>query len=331
MDHASSSGFDIQNLATSGANDFVGNTCISARNAPCPSVGPSLIANPNPIPVTRSAIGQTTISWNAPDAQVIEIHIGAPDGKLFTINGNRGSMQTEVWVTDGMTFYLQDVTGGKPLTSVYTLATLVVHLQTTVTNQGMPLIGRWSSGLSIGAAALFVSMSLFLISLLPRGRAGFAGAALALVILLFLPVIRAQPQPSPAKETNTLDRMLASKKSQQELARYVFDNYGCTGCHTLGAAGKLGFTSRGKEAGQQFEGCIRMLTDMNTIAGVPGNLRSAPQREKAARFEDFGCTVCHKAAEGKMALTEVGLKLMNAHVGCVDVEKRMAKGSRTSH
>jgi hypothetical protein len=33
------------------------------------------------------------------------------------------------WVPDGMTFYLQDVTGGKPLTSDYTLATLVVNLQ----------------------------------------------------------------------------------------------------------------------------------------------------------------------------------------------------------
>jgi hypothetical protein len=32
-------------------------------------------------------------------------------------------------VTDGTTFYLQDVSGGKPLTANNTLATVVVHLQ----------------------------------------------------------------------------------------------------------------------------------------------------------------------------------------------------------
>lgn len=93
-------------------------------------IGPSLTASPNPIPVTGNAfVGSTTISWSAPDAQVIEIHIGSPDGPLLTRMGNRGSIQTDNWVLDGMTFYLQDVTGGKPLTSDYTLAMLVVHLQ----------------------------------------------------------------------------------------------------------------------------------------------------------------------------------------------------------
>src|SRR6185369_8942781 len=77
VDHASAtSGFDVQNLATPGANDFVGNTCVTSINAPCPSLGPTLTANPNPIPVTGNAIlGSTTISWNAPDAELIEIRI----------------------------------------------------------------------------------------------------------------------------------------------------------------------------------------------------------------------------------------------------------------
>ena len=65
----------------------------------------------------------------APNAQVIEIHVGSPTGALFTQNTNRGSMTTGAWITDGMTFYLQDVTGGLPLTSANTLATAVVHLQ----------------------------------------------------------------------------------------------------------------------------------------------------------------------------------------------------------
>ena len=91
--------------------------------------GASITAVPNPIPVTGSALGTATISWNAPNAQVIEVHVGSPTGALFTQNGNRGSMTTGPWITDGMTFYLQDVTGGLALTSANTLATSVVHLQ----------------------------------------------------------------------------------------------------------------------------------------------------------------------------------------------------------
>lgn len=92
-------------------------------------IGSFLSASPNPIPVTGNAfLGSTTISWSAPDAQAIEIHIGSPDGPLFTVAGNGGSAQTGNWVPEGMTFYLQDVTGGKPLTSDNTLATLTVHL-----------------------------------------------------------------------------------------------------------------------------------------------------------------------------------------------------------
>jgi len=107
-------------------NTFMSNTLTTAETW----IGPILTANPNPIPVTGNAsFGSTTISWSAPDAQVIEIHIGAPDGRLFTRMGSRGSAQTGDWVNDGATFYLQDVTGGKPLTLDYTLATLVVHLQ----------------------------------------------------------------------------------------------------------------------------------------------------------------------------------------------------------
>ena len=90
---------------------------------------PFLIASPNPIQVTGTAYGTTTISWNAPSASNVEIHVGSPNGPLFASGGNRGSQQTGPWVADGTTFYLQDVTGGKTLTGSNTLATLVVHLQ----------------------------------------------------------------------------------------------------------------------------------------------------------------------------------------------------------
>ena len=56
VDHTANSGFDIKNLADAGANNFVGNICVSSLNAPCPSVGPSLTASPNPILVTGNAL-----------------------------------------------------------------------------------------------------------------------------------------------------------------------------------------------------------------------------------------------------------------------------------
>jgi hypothetical protein len=92
--------------------------------------GASLIASPNPIPIPATAqFGSALISWNAPNAQVIEIHVGSPNGVLFAEGGNRGSAPTGLWVDEGTTFYLQDVTKGLPLTAANTLATLVMHLQ----------------------------------------------------------------------------------------------------------------------------------------------------------------------------------------------------------
>jgi len=74
--------------------------------------------------------GQTTITWNAPSAQVIQVRVGSPTGALFTDNGPSGSMTTGQWVNNGTTLYLQDVTGGKALTPVNTLATLVINVVT---------------------------------------------------------------------------------------------------------------------------------------------------------------------------------------------------------
>ena len=131
VDHPSTtSGVDVLNLATPDANTFVGNTCVTSINAPCPSIGFTLTANPNPIPVTGAAVlGMTTISWIAPGAEAVEVRIGSPNGALFTGGSSRGSAQTGLWVPDGMTFYLQDISGGKPLTAENTLATVVVRLQ----------------------------------------------------------------------------------------------------------------------------------------------------------------------------------------------------------
>ncbi len=91
--------------------------------------GASIESNPNPITVGDMFNGMSRISWNAPNAESVEIRIGSPNGTLFAAGGNRGSANTGPWVSDGMAFFLQDVTGGKLLTADNTLASVVVHLR----------------------------------------------------------------------------------------------------------------------------------------------------------------------------------------------------------
>jgi parallel beta-helix repeat protein len=130
VSNPASNGFDIWNLSPAGANTFQANVCLTSVNAPCPASAPSLTASPNPIPVTGAAdYGMTTISWMAEGAEAVEVRIGSPNGALFAGGSSRGSAQTGLWVPDGMTFYLQDISGGKPLTAENTLATVVVRLQ----------------------------------------------------------------------------------------------------------------------------------------------------------------------------------------------------------
>jgi hypothetical protein len=76
----------------------------------------------------HSGLGVTELIWSAPAGVAIEIHVGSPSGPLFTAGGNAGRAPTAKWVTNGMQFYLQDVTGGKPLTSENTLAVARVEV-----------------------------------------------------------------------------------------------------------------------------------------------------------------------------------------------------------
>ncbi len=116
-----------------------------------------------------------------------------------------------------------------------------------------------------------------------------------------------------------------SGKTPDELAAYVFEHHRCNGCHTMGTGGKLGFNDRGKEVGKDFEGCISLLTSMNVIAQVKAVNRTAEEKHKAARFQQFGCTTCHQIVPGKLGLTEYGEKLKSMHMACTDVERILAK------
>ncbi|MFC3652604.1 hypothetical protein ACFONN_13685 [Dyella humi] len=89
-------------------------------------------AYPNPMMGNASKLAVTTIYWDAtaiPSVTNVEIHMDSPSGTLFSGGAAAGSAVTGTWVANGTTFYIQDVTGGKPLTSVNTLAVIYSNVQ----------------------------------------------------------------------------------------------------------------------------------------------------------------------------------------------------------
>jgi len=160
---------------------------------------------------------------------------------------------------------------------------------------------------------------------------GLGATSLVLCAVLLFSQSKPSSQPvqsskaSTTASPNTLTDVQMSKMSSDELAHYVFEHHGCNNCHTLGANGKLGFTERGKQVGKGFEGCISLLTSMNVIAQVKSVDRTAEEKQKAARFQEFGCTTCHQITPGKLGLTSYGTKLKSLHMACTEVEKILAQ------
>lgn len=158
---------------------------------------------------------------------------------------------------------------------------------------------------------------------------GAAFLALCSALLFSQSKPSAQPAQSSKASTSSAPNMLTdaqmSKMSSDELAHYVFEHHRCNTCHTVGANGKLGFTDRGKQVGKGFEGCIALLTSMNVIAQVKSVDRTAEEKQKAARFQEFGCTTCHQITPGKLGLTSYGTKLKSLHMACTDVENILAQ------
>jgi len=118
----------------------------------------SFTMNPNPIPVgIGQTDGATTLSWSAPTATKVEIHLSSPGGPLFASGGNSGSATTGNWVSEGTIFYLQDVSNSLPLTSQNTLAKLVAHLasaQSLTTFTASPNPVPLASGQTYGTTTL---------------------------------------------------------------------------------------------------------------------------------------------------------------------------------
>jgi PKD repeat protein len=112
-------------------------------NPPAVPTG-SISAAPNPIQVCDgSGLGVTTLSWSVANVSAVEVRLNAPNGTLFVGSGSSGGQAaTGKWVNNGMVFYLQNVSDGRPLTPDNTLATVTVGVTAGGCPTNSPPIAR---------------------------------------------------------------------------------------------------------------------------------------------------------------------------------------------
>ena len=70
-------------------------------------------ASPNPIGIIAGQTASTTLNWRATGVSRVQVRVGSPTGTPMTgFESPTGSATTGDWVTNGLTFYLQDATDG---------------------------------------------------------------------------------------------------------------------------------------------------------------------------------------------------------------------------
>jgi hypothetical protein len=98
--------------------------------ADTPGSGVTFSASPNPVvPAGPTGLGLVTLSWNAPGLARVQVRVNSPEGPVMTgVEPGAGTASTGEWVTDGMTFYLQDAGSGDSSGGAKTLATVRVGI-----------------------------------------------------------------------------------------------------------------------------------------------------------------------------------------------------------
>jgi 2-polyprenyl-3-methyl-5-hydroxy-6-metoxy-1,4-benzoquinol methylase len=87
-----------------------------------------IAAEPNPFHADSRGTGCTTVSWMTHATSRVEVHLDAPDGRLFARTGpGIFSQKTGDWVRDGTRFYLQNVSDGLPLTPENTIGIVMLR------------------------------------------------------------------------------------------------------------------------------------------------------------------------------------------------------------
>ena len=97
----------------------------------------TITAHLNPVfAASGSGTVVATLSWTSEGAQEVEVRVDAPDGPLLSRTAGSGAATTGRWLRDGTVFYLQDVSGGAPLTAEHTLATVTVTVSRQFDHSG---------------------------------------------------------------------------------------------------------------------------------------------------------------------------------------------------
>lgn len=121
--------FFLQN-ATSGDSAGPANTITTVQVGSTSSVSGFPRGSISAAPVTFSSGGaRTTLSWQATGVSSVQVRVNSPFGPPMTgYEAPVSSAITGDWVTDGMTFYLQDASNGDSSGLSRTLATVRVRL-----------------------------------------------------------------------------------------------------------------------------------------------------------------------------------------------------------
>jgi len=113
----------------------------------------SIGAHPNPIPIAGAwRLGVTTLSWTSRFTDAVEVRVGSPDGPLLSRTAPCGEATTGNWVCNGMKFYLQNVSGGLPLSAEGTLD--VVEVSVSSGDDSSAVQSGYYPGSSLGVAIL---------------------------------------------------------------------------------------------------------------------------------------------------------------------------------
>ncbi|HEX8919947.1 MAG TPA: LamG-like jellyroll fold domain-containing protein [Pyrinomonadaceae bacterium] len=146
--------FRAKAIDSKGAATFSTYANVSVVDPPAPSG--SLSAVPGQINVCDgTGLGVANLSWTSTATSTISLRAGAPGGVELTSGGPTGSFTTAKTIDDGTTLYLQNTTGGRPLTSANTLATMVLH----VTSTGCAPSGRTNFALATNGGVATASSS----------------------------------------------------------------------------------------------------------------------------------------------------------------------------
>jgi hypothetical protein len=104
--------------------------------------------------INAQGLGNTTLTMNAPSSVTqVEIHVKTPDGPLLYGGVGQGTATATGWVSNGMVFYLQNVSSNQPLTLANTLATATAY-STAVTLTATPPVILFPNALGFGSMTL---------------------------------------------------------------------------------------------------------------------------------------------------------------------------------